>query len=82
MHSFSCNKEGVELFQISKDKTGFDTNDTVYINDTNSVAVSAGFGGKRCISDSSATIIWACLSLLRTKIISQGFASTTTPANF
>jgi hypothetical protein len=28
--------------------------------------------------DSSATIIWACLSFLRTKTISQGFDSTKT----
>jgi hypothetical protein len=32
--------------------------------------------------DSSDTIICACLSLLRTKTISQGFDSTTTSANF
>jgi hypothetical protein len=32
--------------------------------------------------DSSATTLWACLSLLRKKTISQGFASTTTSANF
>ena len=44
------NKEGVELFQISKDKTGSFTYDTVYIKDTNSVAVSSGRGGKRCIT--------------------------------
>ena len=42
------NKEGIELFQISKDKTGSRTYDTVYIKDTNSVAVSSG--GKRCIN--------------------------------
>jgi hypothetical protein len=57
---FSCNstntvrfinKEGIESFQISKDKTGSDTYDTVYIKDTNSVAVSSGGkGGKRCIN--------------------------------
>ena len=34
-------KEGIELFQISKDKTG--SFDTVYIKDTNSVAVSSGY---------------------------------------
>ena len=33
-------KDGVELFQICKEKTGFDTYDTVYIKDNNSVAVS------------------------------------------
>jgi hypothetical protein len=34
------NTEGVELFQISKDKTGSDTYETVYIKDSNTVAVS------------------------------------------
>jgi hypothetical protein len=43
------NREGVELFKIGKDKTGADTYDTVYIKDNNSVAVSSGFGGNRCI---------------------------------
>jgi hypothetical protein len=33
------NKEGVELFQIGKNKTGTCTYDTVYIKDNNSVAV-------------------------------------------
>jgi protein involved in ribonucleotide reduction len=56
---FSCNssntvrfisKDGVELFQISKDKTGSCTYDTVYIKDTNSVAVSSGGGVNRCIT--------------------------------
>jgi hypothetical protein len=32
--------------------------------------------------DSSATIIWASLSFLPTKTISQGFDSATTSANF
>jgi hypothetical protein len=32
------NKEGVELFQIGKDKTGSCTFDAVYIKDNNSVA--------------------------------------------
>jgi WD40 repeat protein len=44
------NKEGVELFQISKDKTGASIYDTVYIKDNNSVAVSSGSEGKRCIT--------------------------------
>jgi hypothetical protein len=35
------NKEGVELFQIGKDKTGSCTYDSVYIKDNNSVAVSS-----------------------------------------
>jgi WD40 repeat protein len=43
------NKEGVEVFQIGKDKTGFCTYDTVYIKDSNTVAVSSGFGLPRCI---------------------------------
>ena len=56
---FSCNssyilrfinKEGVELFQIGKDKTGSCTYDTVYIKDNNSVAVSSGWGSKGCIT--------------------------------
>jgi DNA-binding beta-propeller fold protein YncE len=56
---FSCNcsdtvrfinKEGVELFKIGKYKTGSCTFDTVYIKDTNSVAVSSGGGCKRCIT--------------------------------
>jgi hypothetical protein len=42
------NKEGVELFKISKDKTGYNTFDTV--KDNNSVAVSSGWIGKRCIT--------------------------------
>jgi DNA-binding beta-propeller fold protein YncE len=42
------NKEGIESFQISKDKTG--SFDTVYIKDNNSVAVSSGCRGKRCIT--------------------------------
>ena len=44
------NKEGVELFQIGKDKTGANTFDTVYIKDNNSVAVSSGYTGKRSIT--------------------------------
>ena len=44
------NKDGVELFQIGKDKTGSFTYDTVYIKDNNNVAVSSGAGGNRCIT--------------------------------
>jgi DNA-binding beta-propeller fold protein YncE len=44
------NKEGVELFKIGRDKTGVNTCDTVYIKDSNSVAVSSGGGGKRGIA--------------------------------
>jgi DNA-binding beta-propeller fold protein YncE len=44
------NKQGVELFQKGKDKTGSSTFDTVYIKDNNSVAVSSGGGRKRCIT--------------------------------
>jgi DNA-binding beta-propeller fold protein YncE len=56
---FSCNssntvsfinKEGVELIQIGRDKTGSNTYDTVYIKDTNSVAVSTADGENRCIT--------------------------------
>ena len=43
------NKDGVELFQICRDKTGSGTYDTVYIKDNNSVAVSSGDGVNRCI---------------------------------
>ena len=43
-------KEGVELFQIGKDKTGSNTCDTVYIKDNNSVAVSSGDIDNRCIT--------------------------------
>ena len=43
-------KEGVELFQIGKDRTGADTYDTVYIKDNNSVAVSSGGGDNRGIT--------------------------------
>jgi hypothetical protein len=39
------NKEGVELFQIGKDKTGSGTFDTLYIKEDNSVAVSSGGRG-------------------------------------
>ena len=44
------NKEGVELFQIGKDKTGSNTYNTVFIQDNNSVAVSSGGGGIRGIT--------------------------------
>ena len=44
------NKEGVELFQIGKDKTGSYAYDTVYIKNNNTVAVSSGFGRNRCIN--------------------------------
>jgi hypothetical protein len=45
------NKEGIELFQKGKDKTGSGTYDTVYVKDNNSVAVSSGGGtAKRCIT--------------------------------
>ena len=43
------NTGGVELFQISKDKTGPCTYNTVYIKDNNSVAVSSGGGDNKCI---------------------------------
>ena len=44
------NKEGIESFQIGKDKTGSGTYDAVYIINTNIVAVSSGSGGNRCIT--------------------------------
>jgi hypothetical protein len=44
------NKEGVELFQIGKDKTGSFTFDTLCIKEDNSVAVSSGLDSKRCIT--------------------------------
>ena len=43
-------KDGVELFQIVKDKTAFCTYDTVYIKDNNTVAVSSGCGVNNCIA--------------------------------
>ena len=43
-------KEGVELFHIDEDKTGYRTYDTVYISDNNSVAVSSADGKNRCIT--------------------------------
>jgi WD40 repeat protein len=42
------NKEGIESFQLDKDETG--TVDTVYIKDTNNVAVSSGYASARCIT--------------------------------
>jgi hypothetical protein len=44
------NKEGIESFQIGKDKTGSSTYDTVYIKYNNSVAVSNGYSSNRCIA--------------------------------
>ena len=44
------NKEGVELFQLGKDKTGCCTFNTVFIKDNNSVAVSSGGRDNRCIT--------------------------------
>ena len=44
------NTEGVELFQISENKTGACTYDAVYIKDSNSVAVSSGRGDNTCIT--------------------------------
>jgi hypothetical protein len=43
-------KDRVELIKIGKDKTGASSYDTVYIKDTNSVAVSSWYGGNRCIA--------------------------------
>jgi hypothetical protein len=44
------NKEGVEFYQIGKDKIGSGTYDTVYINDSNTVAVSSGWEDNRYIT--------------------------------
>jgi len=44
------NKEGVESFQISKDKTGSNSYDTLYIKDNNSVVVSSGGSNNRYIT--------------------------------
>ena len=44
------NKDGVELFQIGRDKTGSNNYDTVYIKNKNSVAVSSGWRDHRCIT--------------------------------
>jgi protein involved in ribonucleotide reduction len=44
------NKEGIESFQISKDKTGSSAYDTFYIKYNNSVAVSNGYSSNRCIA--------------------------------
>ena len=43
------NTEGVELFQIGRDKTGSYTYDTVHIKDNNSIAVSSAGGYHICI---------------------------------
>ena len=43
------NTEGVELFQIGRDKTGSYTYDTVHIKDNNSIAVSSAGGYNICI---------------------------------
>jgi hypothetical protein len=40
------NKEGVELFQMDKDKIGSSTYDALYIKEDNSVAVSSGVEDK------------------------------------
>jgi hypothetical protein len=44
------NKEGVELFQIGKDKIGFRTYDALYIKEDNGVAVSSGLYAKPYIT--------------------------------
>jgi hypothetical protein len=49
------NNDGVELFQIGNDKTGFSTYDTVYIKDNNRVVVSSGPEGNRCITIKRST---------------------------
>ena len=44
------NKDGVEIFQIGKDKTGSCAIDTVYIKDNNTIAVSSGYGNNKSIT--------------------------------
>ena len=44
------NKEGVELFQMGKDKIGSSTYDTLYIKEDNSVVISSGVQDKSCIT--------------------------------
>jgi hypothetical protein len=44
------NTDGAELFHIGVDKRGYRTYDTVYIKDSNSVAVSSADGNNRCIT--------------------------------
>jgi DNA-binding beta-propeller fold protein YncE len=44
------NTDGIELFQIRRDKTGSCTYDIVYIKENNSVAVSSGSGDNKCIA--------------------------------
>jgi hypothetical protein len=58
IHEAHVFKEGIESFQIGKDKTGSDAYDTVYIKDINSVAVSSGFGGNACIDIIDIERIW------------------------
>jgi hypothetical protein len=58
------NKEGVELFKIGNDKTGSCTFDTVYIKDINSVSVSSGGRGKRCITIIDIESQKGCLSFV------------------
>jgi hypothetical protein len=41
---------GSHIPEIDRDKLGSDTYDTVCIKDSNSVAVSSGFGRNRCIN--------------------------------
>jgi DNA-binding beta-propeller fold protein YncE len=59
------NKEGVELSQIGKEKTGSNTYNTVFIKDNNSVAVSSGDGDNRCISiiDRESQKVMATISM-------------------
>jgi hypothetical protein len=51
------NKEGVELFQIGKEEKELFTYDTVYIKDTNSVAVSTGLGSNRGYSPQTSVYL-------------------------
>jgi hypothetical protein len=51
------NTDGAELFHIGVDKKGYRTYDTVYIKDSNSVAVSSADGNNRCITMASDSAV-------------------------
>jgi hypothetical protein len=72
------NKEGVELFQIGKDKTGSITYNTVFIKDNNSVAASSGDGDNRCILiiDIESQKVMTTISMDSISIITGKYHST------
>ena len=59
------NKEGAELFQIGKNKTGSRTYDTVYVKDANSVVVSSGRENYSCITiiDIERRVVMSTISM-------------------